>query len=83
MILLIKLIVISSAIGIIISRTTLLEKIKKFLLDRNKLTFIVKLLDCPLCSSFWSGVIISLIVVPEEIFFISLGAALLSYSVSD
>ncbi len=80
--LILKLIIISSSIGIICSNTSLLEKLKKFLLDKN-ITIIVKLLDCPLCSSFWCGMLLSVIFYPSEFLFISFSSALLGYFIGN
>lgn len=53
-------IIVSLFIGILVSRTTLLEFFKKIMLDRGFDT-IVKGLDCPFCCCFWSSLILSLI----------------------
>lgn len=53
-------IVVSLFIGILISRTSLLEFLKKKLLDLGFET-IVKGLDCPFCCCFWSSLILSLL----------------------
>lgn len=53
-------IIVSLFIGILVSRTTFFEFLKKKLLDKGFDT-IVKGLDCPFCCCFWSSLILSLI----------------------
>lgn len=53
-------IIVSLFLGILITRTTFLEFLKKKLLDKEYHT-IVKGLDCPFCCSFWISLILSLI----------------------
>lgn len=79
----IELIIVASSLGILISRTTLLEKVKVFLTEKN-ITLIVKGLDCPYCSSFWSAVILNAIFFSDVQTLIvnSLCSALLGYFVA-
>lgn len=76
----IEYVIVSTAIGIILSRTNLIEPIKKKMLD-SKIPILPKLLDCPLCSSFWSGIIIGVIcsLSIKQIILVSLSSALLGY----
>lgn len=55
-----QVIVVSLFLGVLVSRTTFLEFLKKKLLDKGYNT-IVKGLDCPFCCCFWTSLILSLI----------------------
>lgn len=78
-----ELIIVAASIGILISRTTLLEKIKVFLTEK-KVTLIVKALDCPYCSSFWSAVILNAVFFTsiKELLVNALTSALIGYFVN-
>jgi hypothetical protein len=79
----IELIVVAASLGILISRTTLLEKVKVFLTEK-KITLIVQGLDCPYCASFWSAVILNAIFFSsvQALIVNALCSALLGYFVA-
>lgn len=78
-----ELILVAASIGILISRTTLLEKLKVFLLEKGA-NLIVHALDCPYCASFWSAIILNAIYFTgiKNLIFNSLISALVGYFVS-
>lgn len=55
-----ELIVIAVFAGVTVSQTTLLERLKVWLIE-HKLELIAKALDCSLCSSFWSAIILNIV----------------------
>jgi len=77
-----ELIIISSCIGIIISRTSLLERLKIKLLT-TKFKIIVEGMDCSLCSSFWCSVLLNFIFFTDlhDVIVNSFASALLGYFV--
>ena len=78
-----ELILVAASVGILISRTTLLERLKVFLLEK-KVTLIVHALDCPYCASFWSAVILNAMFFTsiKNLIFNSLISALIGYFVA-
>jgi len=75
------LLITSVFLGLLISRTDFLEKLKKYLLDKN-CKFIVKGMDCPFCSCFWCGLLLSNIFDFNNFILISAGSAVLGFFIA-
>lgn len=71
---------VSVFIGILVSRTTFLERVKVWLLE-NGHTFLLKGLDCPFCCAFWPSLVLSLGLDPEMAVYYVPVSAVVSYAV--
>lgn len=54
-----ELIIIAVFVGVTVSQTTLLEKVKVWLIE-HRTGLIAKALDCPLCASFWTAMFLNI-----------------------
>ena len=55
-----ELIIVATFIGITISRTTLVERLKMWFKE-HKLSLLTEAMDCPLCSSFWTAILLNIV----------------------
>jgi hypothetical protein len=73
--------IVSIFLGLLISRTDFLEKLKKYLLEKN-CRLLVKGMDCPFCSCFWCGLLVSFIFDFNDFILISASSAVLGFFIA-